>query len=349
MKSVAITGPRSCEIRDVPEPKAARDVVKIRILSAPMCTEVQTYAAGGPADVLGHEAAGEVVDAADSSRVRAGDRVVVMPQYACGNCQLCLSGEHIHCPHQRDVLAATGSETGTATYAQYCLKPDWLLFPIPVDLSYDEAAMACCGLGPTFNACERLRVDALDTVLVSGCGAVGLGAVVNARLRGARVLALEPHPYRAELARKLGAEAVIDPRDDDAADQVSARTSGRGPDASIETSSAPTAPAFLAAVTRRRGRIGSVGWGGPVEAARLVERGLEFHGVWHWNHLRDGDRMVETIRRARPVLRHLVTHAFPMDGVRDAWELQLTAQCGKVVLHPWETPAAPAAAEDSDR
>jgi threonine dehydrogenase-like Zn-dependent dehydrogenase len=338
MKNVAITGVRECEVREVPEPKAARDIVKVRILSAPMCTEVTGYRDGRTQDSLGHEAAGEVVDAADSSRLAVGDRVVVMPQWACGRCGLCVAGEHIHCEHPRDVLAETGSETGTATYAQYVLKPDWLLFPVPDDLSFDEAAMACCGLGPTFNACQRMRVDALDTVLVSGCGAVGLGGIVNARVRGARVLALEPNATRAELAMRLGAEAVVNPLDDDALEQVRALTGGLGADATIETSSAATAPAFLVEATRRRGRVASVGWGGPVNASALVRRGLEVHGVWHWNHLRDGERMIRTIRQARPLLERLITHTFPLDDVREAWELQLGASCGKVILHPWEAP-----------
>ncbi len=339
MKNVAITGVRECEVRDVPEPKAARDIVKVRILSAPMCTEVTGYRDGRQTEVLGHEAAGEVVDAADSTLVAVGDRVAVMPAYGCGRCDLCLSGDHIHCGQPRDALAETGSQTGTATYAQFVLKPDWLLFPIPDDLTYDEGAMACCGLGPTFNACQRMRVDALDTVLISGCGAVGLGGIVNARVRGARVLALEPNAARAELAMKLGAEAVVNPLDDDALEQVRALTGGAGADAGIETSSAATAPAFLAEATRRRGRVASVGWGGPVNASELVRRGLEFHGVWHWNHLRDGERMVRTIRQARPLLSQLITHTYALDDVRDAWELQLTARCGKVILHPWEAPS----------
>lgn len=272
-----------------------------------------------------------------------------MPQYGCGRCELCLSGEHIHCEHPRDVLSESGSQTGAATYAQYLLKSDWLLLPIPDDLSYDEAAMACCGLGPTFNACQRLRVDALDTVVISGCGAVGLGGIVNARVRGARVIALEPHPARAELAIKLGAEAVVNPLDGDALDQVRGLTGGAGADASIETSSAATAPSFLAEATRRRGRVASVGWGGPINAGELVRRGLEVHGVWHWNHLRDGERMIRTIRQARPLLKQLITHTFPLDDVRDAWELQLSAMCGKVVLHPWEPPGPPSAANPDPR
>jgi predicted dehydrogenase len=94
--------------------------------------------------------------------------------------------------------------------------------------------MACCGFGPTFNALDRMGVANSDTVVVSGCGPVGLGGVIQAVARGAGVIALETVPYRAELARRLGATDVIDPRDPDARAKVRALTAGRGADAAIE-------------------------------------------------------------------------------------------------------------------
>jgi L-iditol 2-dehydrogenase len=343
MKVAAITGPHSAAVVDRPEPQAGGDVVKVKILVAPACTEWRQYRDGDPGDVLGHEAAGVVADPGSSTLVRAGDRVVVMPQYGCGRCALCLAGEHIHCPNQRDVLAETGSEAGTATYAQYLLKPDWLLVPVPDDVQLDHAAMACCGLGPSFNAMERLRVDTLDTVLVSGCGPVGLGAVVNARVRGARTIALEPHPGRAALARELGAELVIDPRAEDVVDQVRAATGGHGADAAVETSGAPGASVVLEAATRVHGRLAFLNWEGTVVLEQMVPKAQEIHGCWHWNHLRDGVRMLAIIRRAAPLLDRMITHRFPLDDVGEAWEVQLDGNCGKVLLHPWDHAEEPSA------
>ena len=69
----------------------------------------------------------------------------------------------------------------------------------------------CCGLGPTFGAFERMEVNAFDTVLVTG-----LGAVANAVYRGARVIGVESNTWRAQRARDLGAEVVIDPRSGEA-------------------------------------------------------------------------------------------------------------------------------------
>ena len=336
MKVVAITGKQACEIVERPDPRIKGDFVKVAIRSAPMCTEVGEYRNGSIGDSLGHEAAGEVVEIAQPGQVAVGDRVIVMPLYGCGKCRLCLSGEHIHCEHAVDPYRFCGSETGRATYAQFCIKQDWLLIPIPADISYDHASMACCGLGPTFNAMQQMGVNALDTVLVSGLGAVGLGAVVNARCRGARVIALESNEYRASLAKTLGVEAVIDPQDEHRLERILELTAGRGADKSVETSSAETAPAFLIQATRRKGQIASVGWGGPMMARDIVGKGLTIHGTWHWNHFRDTQAMLQTIRQSRAMLDQVITHTFPMREVKQAWELQMTGACGKIILHPWE-------------
>jgi len=95
------------------------------------------------------------------------------------------------------------SHDGSATMAQYLVKPDWLLIPIPDDVSYDHAGMACCGLGPTFGAFNSMKVDRFDTVLITGLGPVGLGGIVNARYRGARVIGVESNPWRAQRACEL--------------------------------------------------------------------------------------------------------------------------------------------------
>jgi threonine dehydrogenase-like Zn-dependent dehydrogenase len=340
VKIATITGRRSAAIVDRPEPRAAGDIVKVQVLVAPTCTEWRQYRDGETTETLGHEAAGVVVDAAGSSRVREGDRIVVMPQHGCGRCALCLAGDHIHCRDQRDVIDETGSETGTATYGQFVIKPDWLLLPVPDDVSLVQASLACCALGPSFGAMERMRVDVLDTVLVSGSGPVGLGALVNAAVRNARAIALEPHPYRARLARALGAFAVVDPTAADALEQIGKLTGGHGADASIETSGASSAAPLLVKATRARGRIAFTSWNGSIEVNDLVGRGLELHGCWHWNHQRDGERMFETIRRAGPLLDRLITHRFPLEEVTAAWEVQLTGECGKVLLFPWGEDAA---------
>jgi threonine dehydrogenase-like Zn-dependent dehydrogenase len=342
MKAAQITGPGSVEIVEQETPHGAGDLVVVKILVAPLCTEFKDRKAGTPSDHVGHEAAGVVVDAAQSNLVSVGDRVVVMPQFGCGRCRLCLQGEHIYCPYQRDVLAETGSRHGTGTVAQYVIKPDWLLVPVPDDMSLEHAAMACCGFGPTFQAHSRVGTGALTSVVVSGCGPVGLGGIVQGAVRGAEVFALETQAYRTRLAERLGA-TVFDPRDASTAEDIVRRTDGWGAHASIETSGAPSAARGLMALTRSRGAIGVVAWTGEVTLGALVPSGLTIHGCWHWNHLRQGDEMLATISAAGPLIDTMITHRMPLEDVSAAMDIQDTGECGKIVLYPFGAEAVTAA------
>ena len=172
MKVAAMFADGSAGTVDRPDPQPIDDFVLVKIHSVPMCTEYKGFKNERDQDAVGfgHEAAGEVVELAQPGRVKVGDRVVVQPQLGCGRCWLCLDGEHIHCQNGRRLPQG---QTAGQTYAQYILKPDWLLSPFPEDISYDHAGMACCGLGPTFGAMQKMNVNALDTVMITGLGPVG--------------------------------------------------------------------------------------------------------------------------------------------------------------------------------
>ncbi len=336
MQMVEIRGVREAAIVEIADPQARGDIVRVRNLAVPMCTEWQGWRKGDPARELGHESVGVVDDAADSALVKAGDRVVVMPHWGCGKCPACVSGEHIHCTSQRDILGETGSAGGKGSYMQYTLKPDYLLWKVPDDIELKYAAMAMCALGPTFTALRRMDVSAADTVVVSGCGAVGLGAIVNARTIGARVIALEFQPYRVDLARALGAEHVLDPRDPGTAARVRELTGGYGADALVETSNVEVAPPAVIELVRPRGRVAFVTWSGSIPVNRITGKGIEIYGAWHWNHMRHGAEMAQRLRLARPLLDRLMTHRMKLADVQQAFALQESGMCGKVVLEPWE-------------
>ncbi|MBI1336532.1 MAG: zinc-binding dehydrogenase [Phycisphaera sp.] len=346
MKTIAITGKKSCRIVDKRRPTAKEDYVVVKIHTAPLCTEYTDYRDGctraefergaESPDCLGHEAAGEVVEVAQPGKVKVGDRVVVMPGFWCGKCRFCLSGEYIHCQHPPDPLKVCGCEAGAAAYAEYCLKQDWLLLPIPEGMSYDHAAMACCGLGPAFNSTQKMAVNGHDTVLIAGTGPVGLGAVIAANYRGARVISLGRNAYRTELALKLGAEAVLDPQDPKTPAKILEMTGGEGASKSIETTGFHLYMDIVMKATRRRGHIAIVGEGGdyplPISDG-MIRTGLTLHGIWHWN-LADAPDMMNMISRVGDKLDTLITHHYPLDKIEDAWKLQLTGRCGKVILHP---------------
>ena len=123
-------------------------------------------------------------------------------------------------------------------------------------------------------------------------GPVGLGGVINAVYRGARVIAVESHPYRAALAKNLGAAEVVNPQDEDAVDQIRDLTDGRGADKGVECSAASPAVRLLIDAARRKGQVALVGASGDVKIhgwSDITGKGLTLHGAWHYN-LADGPR-----------------------------------------------------------
>jgi L-iditol 2-dehydrogenase len=338
MKKVAISGERQAELVDVPELEPYENWVVVKIHAAPMCTEYKAFTAGQPQKVMGHEAAGEVVAVADSSRLKVGDRVVAMPLAGCGECALCRSGDYIHCS-QAFALGGFGeARTGCDTMAQYVLKPDWLLMPIPDGVSYEQASLACCALGPSFGALEAMNVGAQDTVLITGAGPVGLGAIVNARYRGARILVMESIPWRVEKAKELEAEAVFDPQDEKALEKIRQATGGLGVDCALDCSGNVRAERFCVDAVRAKGRVAFVGECGDELSLKIspdmIRKGLTLHGVWHYN-LNDFPRVMEVIQKS-PLVGRLISHTFPMSCIQEAFELSASHQTAKIILLPWQ-------------
>ena len=339
MKVAAIFGARKGGVIDVPEPKPKDNWVLVKVHAAPMCTEYKGFVGGRATTSLGHEAAGEVVEIAQPGRVAVGDRVAVMPQYPCGVCSLCIRGDYIHCEHGVAFGEFTGGAEGRATMAQYLLKPDWLLPKIPDGVSYAHGGMACCGLGPTFGAAQRMDISAFDALMVTGLGPVGLGGVINGKHRGARVIAADIHPWRREKARELGADEVIDPADDQALQRIMDLTDGVGVDAAVDCSGAVPAHRLCIDAVRRRGQVAFVGECGedtPLRISRdMIRKGITLVGSWHYN-LQDVPKLMQVVRANADKLDRLISHVFPLDDVQKAWELQTTGACAKVVLKPWE-------------
>jgi len=370
LKVAAIFPDGTAGSAEEPDPIPKEDFVLVKLHSVPMCTEWHTFEREreprderekrerdlppemierirrqreswmqrGFMPVRGHEAAGEVVEVVQPGLVQVGDRVVVQPQYACGKCPLCLVGEHIHCQHGRDVRAITGSSTGTATMAQYMLKPDYLLSPIPDGVSYDHASMAVCGLGPTFGAMQQMQVNSLDTVLITGLGPVGLGGVINAHHLSARIIGVESVPYRADLAKKLGAGIVINPNDVNALKQIMDLTGGFGVDKAVDCSGNPLGERLCIDAARRKGQVTFVGQCreltiGP--SRDLISKGLTLRGSWHYN-IGEYPKLMKIIQESSELLDRFITHTFPMSKIQEAFELQITGNCGKIVLHPWQ-------------
>jgi threonine dehydrogenase-like Zn-dependent dehydrogenase len=338
VKKAVILGQRKAGLVEVADPQPKDDWVLVKVHATPMCNEYKAFVAGHRMEFLGHEAVGEVVAIGQPARVKVGERVVVQPLYACGKCVLCAAGDYIHCEESPDFSAFIGTREGSATYAQYLLKPAWLLFSIPDDISYEHASLALCALGPSFGAFQAIGLSAFDTVLITGLGPVGLGGVVNARFHGARVIAVESVAWRVERARQMGAAIVLDPGDPRNLQRIREFTEGRGVDCALDCSGNVQAQRLCIDATRRKGQVTFVGECHDELSIKvspdMIHKGLTIRGSWHYN-LSLFPRIMQVIQ-ASPLIEHLISHVLPMSEIQKAFELSASRQSAKIILKPWE-------------
>lgn len=337
MKVATIFEDGSAGLSDVPDPESVNNMAVVKVYVAPMCTEYKALLGKRAGKNFGHEAVGEVVAIERPGRIQIGDRVIVQPGAPCGSCYICLCGDYIYCENGLRGFP-TGFKPNTSTMAQFLNKVDWLLTPIPDEMSYEHASMACCGLGPTYGAVRKMNVNSYDTVLITGLGPVGLGGVINSTYLGANVIGVDPNPYRAKLALGLGAAAVFDPDDDDILDKIKQETDGHlGVDKAMDCSGSASAHRLIIDAVRRRGEVSFIGEGKsfPLFASDdMLRKGISLHGIWHYN-ISDSLNLIKVIEQNSDKLDKFITHKFPMSQVQHAWELQGTMACGKVLLDPW--------------
>lgn len=338
MKKVVVSGERQVELIEVPVPAPKDAWVRVKVTASAVCTEYNAYLSGRVNLNPGHEGVGEVVDIAQPGRVKVGDRVVVLPQFACGRCALCLTGDYIYCENDLDYEKTFGTRDGSGTFAQYVLKPDWLLPVIPNGVSYEHATLAIDGIGASFGAMEGIGVGALDTVLVTGLGPVGLGAVANARFRNARVIGVEPMSWRRDRAVEMGADAVYAPDEPDLINKIRAAALPTGVTCAVECSGQPSSQRLCIDAVRRRGRVAFVAEADHEFVLRvsrdLLRKGITIVGSWLYN-MGDYPKVMQVIQQS-PLIDLLVSHVIPMSEIEVGFKLLASGQSGKVVVKPWE-------------
>jgi S-(hydroxymethyl)glutathione dehydrogenase/alcohol dehydrogenase len=242
------------------QPLAPGDVL-VRLHASGLChTDLEVIDGSLPYPlpiVLGHEGAGVVerVGAA-VTQVRAGDPVVCSWNPHCGHCFFCERDQPILCePFTRHQPAGRLLDGGSryrldgdrmlhhfsvvSSHAQYCVVPESGAIAVPPDIPFDRACLIGCGVMTGVGAAVRLaRVEPGASVVVIGCGAVGLNVVQGARLQQAdTIVAIDRDPARLALARSLGATHLIGPEAAEPAaqlDAVRALTAGRGADHAFE-------------------------------------------------------------------------------------------------------------------
>jgi threonine dehydrogenase-like Zn-dependent dehydrogenase len=250
MRAVVFRGVGDIRLEDVPEPtiQHPEDAI-VRLTASAICgTDLHfvrgTMAGVKPGRVLGHEGVGVVEELGALVRnFQPGQRAVVCSTIACGTCSYCRAGYFAQCdranpngpgtaffggPEEAGGFDGLQAERARVPYAHTTL------VPLPDEVS-DEQAILISDIFPTgYFGADLAEVREGDTVAVFGAGPVGVFAVLSARLLGAgRILAVDQHPDRLEMARRAGAE-TIDFSTEDPIDAIRELTGGIGPDRAID-------------------------------------------------------------------------------------------------------------------
>jgi threonine dehydrogenase-like Zn-dependent dehydrogenase len=344
MRGIVFLGDRKLELREFPDPEPGPGEVVLAIKASGMCgSDLHPYRAvgnaaaalglgsgGGPV-IAGHEPCG-VVSAVGAGVDRGviGQRVMNHHYRGCGHCRHCRGGWSQLC---RSGIVVYGV-TGHGGHAPLMKVPASTLVPLPEVLTFEEGAAVSCGTGTAYGALKRLDVSGRDTLAVFGQGPVGLSATLLGRAMGARVIAVDISPERLALARDLGAEHVIDPRDADPVKAIHDLTQGEGAECTMDCTGHPDARLAAVRSAGTWGRVAFVGEGNNVtlEVSRdLLRRQLTIHASWTFSGLGQ-EECARFIADRRLPLGRLLTHRWRLDQAEEAYRLFDTQTTGKGVF-----------------
>jgi len=324
-------------MKDMPIPRPGPDEVLIKILKTSICgtdVHIDTWDAWAastitPPMIIGHEFVGEIVELGDHVKgLKIGEIVSGEGHLVCGKCRNCLRGRMHLCPH---TLGVGVNRQGA--FADFLCLPKtnvWQVNPaIPVEIAscYDP-------LGNAVHTATYFDVLGED-VLITGAGPIGCMAAAICRHAGARnIVVTDVNPYRLELARKMGATVALDVSKDSLIETEKLLDMKEGFDVGLEMSGNPAALRQMIDVMFSGGRIALLGIipaDAQVDWTRIIFKGLTLKGIY-------GRKMYETwykmsvLLRSGLNIRPVITHRFPAESYREAFDLMKSGNSGKIIL-----------------
>jgi (R,R)-butanediol dehydrogenase/meso-butanediol dehydrogenase/diacetyl reductase len=280
MKAAVFHGQKDIRLEEVQEPEVREGNVKVKVDWCGICgTDLHEYLAGpifippvgSPHPItgetlpltLGHEFAGEVVEVGDgSAEVNTGDRVAIEPVFRCGECAACQRGA----PNLCEKLGFYGLMGGGGGLSEFAVVPSYMIHRLPEGLTTEQGALVepiAVGL----RAVRRAEFQEGQSAIVFGAGPIGAVTVQCLKAMGAgQIMVAEVSEARKEKAREIGADAVIDPTEEDVVERVSELTEGEGAEHSFDAAGIQQTLQTALRATRKGGTVTIISiWEGPVE------------------------------------------------------------------------------------
>jgi len=347
MRALVFRGPNQIGIEQVPIPRPGPGEAVIRVTLTTICgTDLHILKGEYPVKpglVIGHEPVGVIHElGVGVTGYAVGERVLVGAITPCGQCNYCLSGDWSQCGGP--IGGWKFGNTINGAQAEYLLVPNAQanLAKIPDDLSDEQVVLLADIASTGISAAESGEVKIGDTVAVFAQGPIGLCATAGAKLKGAGfIIAVESDSVRTAMAKRMGADIVIDQTKMDAVEEIRRLTQGKGVDVAIEALGTHATFESALRALRAGGTLSSLGlYSGKLSVPlEPFAAGLGDHKIV--TTLCPGGkermrRLMELVRHGRLDLRPLLTHTFSLDRIEEAYQLFGQRRDGviKVAIRP---------------
>ena len=311
--------------RPIPQPKDNEVLVKLEYVG--ICgSDMHYYETGAIGDyvveppfVLGHEPGGVVVEVGSNVKhLKVGDRVALEPGKTCGHCEFCRTGRYNLCPDV--IFFATPPVDGV--FQEYVAHEADLCFKLPENVSTLEGALIE-PLAVGFHAANQGNAHAGQTAVVIGAGCIGLVSMMALKAEGvSKVYVVDIMPKRLEKAMELGADGVINGREQDAVEAVKALTGGMGCDLVIETAGTEFTSRQCVHMTKKGATIVLVGYSktGEIQLpmSLALDKELEIKTVFRYRHIYP--MAIEAVAAGKVNLNGIVTDIFDFDDIQNAMD-----------------------------
>ena len=311
--------------RPIPTPKADEVLVKLEYVG--ICgSDMHYYETGAIGDyvvkppfVLGHEPGGTVVGVGSHvTHLKVGDKVALEPGKTCGHCEFCRQGKYNLCPDV--VFFATPPVDGV--FQEYVAHEAALCFKLPENVSTLEGALIE-PLAVGFHAANQGGAHAGQTAVVMGAGCIGLVSMMALKAEGvSRVYVVDVMAKRLEKALELGADGVINGKDEDAVEAVRKLTGGAGCDLVIETAGTEFTTRQAIHMTKKGASIVLVGYSKTGEMtlpmSLALDKELTFKTVFRYRHIYP--MAIDAVAAGKVNLKGIVTDIFDFDDIQNAMD-----------------------------
>ena len=322
MKAVKIIQAGEVKLVEIPKPEVKPGHVLVKIHYVGYCgSDLNTFGGKNPMVQLpvipGHEIGASIAATGTDvpDHIQAGMACTVNPYTSCGSCSSCRNGRPNACRYNQ-----TFGVQRDGAMTEYIAVP-WQKVLVDSSLSpFDFTLVEPMSVG--FHAVARGGVSDLDTVMVIGCGMIGLGAVVRAALRGARVVAVDVDDTKLTLAQELGAHYTINSSTENVHEKLAEITGGHGPDVVVEAVGAPVTYQMAVNEVAFTGRVVCIGYAKQevaFETKYFVQKELDIRGSR--NAMPEDFRAVmEYMKRGTCPKEKLVSAVFSPEKAQEALE-----------------------------